>query len=122
MNDPGFAYKKRKNVMVNKKKAQTEYEKTKKLSLDDIENEMESIAMDQDISKVFMNSQRMEMLEKVANFKIKRMQLDIEKEKEVSAASTITVNFTSSKTSDAQDRISKLEQEVIESKGKSNDA
>ena len=109
--------------MVNqKKKAQTEYEKTKKLSLDDIENEMESIAMDQDISKVFMNSQRMEMLEKVANFKIKRMQLDIEKEKEVSAASTITVNFTSSKTSDAQDRISKLEQEVIESKGKSNDA
>ena len=114
--------RKEKKVMVNKKKAQTEYEKTKKLSLDDIENEMESIAMDQDISKVFMNSQRMEMLEKVANFKIKRMQLDIEKEKEVSAASTITVNFTSSKTSDAQDRISKLEQEVIESKGKSNDA
>ena len=33
--------------MVNKKKAQTEYEKVKKLSLDDIENEMESIAMDQ---------------------------------------------------------------------------
>ena len=108
--------------MDNKKKAQTEYQKVKKLSLDDIESEMESIAMDQDISKVFMNSQRMEMLEKVANFKIKRMQLDIEKEKEVEEASTITVNFTSSKTSNAQDRISKLEQEVIEAKGKSNDA
>lgn len=104
------------------RKPSPEYEQTKKMDLDDIETEMENIAMDQDISRVFINSQRMEMLEKVANFKIKKMQLQLEKERDTTQNGIITVNFTSSNTSAQQERIESLDKQVREAKGKNNDA
>lgn len=115
--------KERKTATVKRKKAIEKAEKEiKKLSLDEIEAEMDKLAMTTDMAKVFQCSQRMEMLEKVANFKIKRMQLDIVKQETNKTPQAIKVEFTSSDNATQNDRIEKLEESVKNARGIKNDA
>lgn len=101
----------------------TKKTKEAKLSLDQIEQEMERIAMNSDSATIFLSSQRIDMLEKVANFKIKRMQLDMIKEQSQSQkVEPITVNFTSSKTDEQVKRIAKIEETIKNARGLKEDA
>jgi len=106
-----------------KEKNKKELTKAKKMSLDDIESEMEELARNTDVSKVFMCSQRMDLLEKVANFKIKKMQLEINKEvSKQTSVQPITVNFTSSNNEEQKMRIERIENSVKEARGVKEDA
>lgn len=53
-----------------------EVKKIQKLSLEQIEQEMTQIALTTDLSNFFINSKKMELLEKIGNFKAKRIQIE----------------------------------------------
>ena len=89
------------------------------MSLEDIENEMTKLTLTADISNFFMNSKKIEMLEKVANLKVKRMQLEQaqQSENQETSSDPIKVEFVSARTNDVNERIEKLESEVDDALG-----
>ena len=87
----------------------------KSLSLDEIENEMTAIAMDntQDFLKMMVNEKRLGMLEKVANFKLHRLQVKaLEQTNEPDEVKPLEVKFISSKTNEQMERLERIENQV----------
>ena len=97
--------------------AQTEIVDRKSLSLEEIEQKMIEIATDNtdDIIKAMINEKKICMLEKVANFKIKMIQLKaMEQQNVINAVEPLTVKFISSKTQDQQSRLERIDKEIVE--------
>lgn len=97
----------------------------KSLSLDEIENEMTAIAMDdtQDFLKMMVNEKRLGMLEKVANFKLHRLQVKaLEQSEEPVDVKPLEVKFISSKTSEQLERVQRIENQVKDGRTIKQDA
>lgn len=95
------------------------------LSLDEIEEKMIAIACDDttDFVQMMLNEKRMNMLEKVANIKMHRLQLKaLENQGVVNEVKPIEVKFISANTNDERARIEHIETEVRESRGIKEDA
>lgn len=94
------------------------------LTLDDIENRMVQIAMceSSDIVVNMINERKMSMLEKVANLKLKRLQLKaLENTNTVAEVEPITVKFISANTEEQRSRIERIDDEILkQSKLKQN--
>ena len=95
--------------------------KTKKaskiLSMDEIEEKMMDIASDEtnDPLKIMINEKRLSMYEKIANFKIHRLQLKaLEQAEKVTEIQPITVKFIGSKTEDQVARLERIDKEIQE--------
>ena len=107
--------------MANKKKHEVEIVPDKTMSLDQIENEMEKCCQETEPTKMFFAEKS--MLERLANFKLKKLELDIKRESEVvAAAEPITVEFIDGKTPEQEQRLKKIDEEILRDKGKSQDA
>ena len=97
----------------------------KSLSLDEIENEMTAIAMDdtQDFLKMMVNEKRLGMLEKVANFKLHRLQVKaLEQNEEPIEVKPLEVKFISSKTNEQMERLERIENQVRDGRTVKQDA
>ena len=97
----------------------------KSLSLDEIENEMTAIAMDdtQDFLKMMVNEKRLGMLEKVANFKLHRLQVKaLEQNEEPIEDQPLEVIFISSKTNEQMERLDRIENQVRDGRTVKQDA
>lgn len=109
--------------MANKKKHEVEVVPDKTMSLDQIENEMEKCCQETEPTKMFFAEKKMSMLERLANFKLKKLELDIKRESEVvAAAEPITVEFIDGRTPEQEQRLKKIDEEILRDKGKSQDA
>lgn len=111
------AMKTTKTTKVEVVSSKTVKEKTaKSLSLDEIENEMTAIALDdtQDILKMMVNEKRIGMLEKVANFKLHRLQVKaLEQANEPIEVQPLEVRFISAKTDEQKARLEKIDSEIL---------
>ena len=88
----------------------------KSLSLDELEDEMTAIAMDdtQDILKIMVNEKKLGMLEKVANFKMHRLQLKaLEQSNEPVEVQPLEVKFISAKTDEQKERLERIDSEIL---------
>lgn len=96
----------------------------KSLTLDQIEAEMTELALAEgNLAVVMANSRRIEMLEKVANLKMHRLQLKaLEQQNEIVDVKPITVEFISAKTNDQIARIERIDKEIEESRNIKQDA
>ena len=97
----------------------------KSLSLDEIERLLEEQAQIKCVSltQSQMVNDNMERLEKLANFKLKRLQLKaLEQSNEPVEVQPIEVKFISSKTTAHLDQLEKIDREVRESLGIKQDA
>lgn len=91
------------------------------LSLEDIEKKMVELATDDsnDVLVNMINEKKLNMLEKVANLKIKIMEVNKDKETN-DKAEPITVNFVSSDNETQKERLARIDKEI--SKGVGEDA
>lgn len=111
---------------MQKKRKNTELVAYKKIDLDSIENEMVELVSNASTPKdVFMANQKVDMLTKLAAFKLKR--LEIEAAKQINAIEQqdkpLEIVFVDSKSSEIeQDRIKKLDKSVREGRGIKEDA
>ena len=97
--------------------AETDIVDRKTLTLDEIENKMVEIAMSDsnDPLTTMINEKKIAMLEKVANVKLRRLQLKaLEQQPQPINTEPITVKFVSSKTMDQQARLERIDKEIIE--------
>lgn len=106
------------------KKKKTKLKKlSANLSLDQIENEMTKLVLNTNNKNFFINSKQMEMLDKLAQTKLKRMQIEaqINKDKEEELKpEPLKIEFVSSKTVECVDRVAKIEASI--NNGRKNDA
>ena len=89
----------------------------KSLTLEEIERKMVEIACDDtgdNIVRSMINEKKISMLEKVANLKIKMIQLKSLEQPVVQEAEPITIKFVSSKTVDQQARLERIDKEIVE--------
>ena len=87
------------------------------LSMDEIEEKMMDLASDEtnDPLKVMINEKRLSMYEKIANFKLHRLQLKaLEQAEKVTEVQPITVKFIGSKTEDQVARLERIDKEIQE--------
>lgn len=109
--------------MANKKKQEIEVVQDKKMSLDQIEIEMENCIKETEPTKMFFAEKKLSMLERLANFKLKKLELDLAKKAEtVAITEPITVEFVDAKTPEQEQRLKKIDEEILRDKGKSQDA
>ena len=95
----------------------------KTLTLDEIEQEMVKCLSVQETSKVFLMSQKFDMLQKFAAYKLKRMEIEQSQAVAVQSANEpIRVVYVDSSTEAERKRVEKLEQSVKESRGIKEDA
>ena len=96
------------------------YKEKKPLSLDEIEQQMLEYATDDttDPLTIMVNEKKISMLEKVANLKLKRLQLkELEKSgEEVTDVKPLEIKFVSSKTEEQKARLERIDQEICESR------
>ena len=88
----------------------------KSLTLDDIENKMVQLAMDEttDVLQTMINERKIAMLEKVANLKIHRLQLkELEKQNVIADVKPLEIKFISSKTKEQEERIERIDNEIL---------
>ena len=88
----------------------------KSLTLDDIENKMVQLAMDEttDVLQTMINERKIAMLEKVANLKIHRLQLkELEKQNVITDVKPLEIKFISSKTKEQEERIERIDNEIL---------
>ena len=86
------------------------------LTLDDIENKMIQLAMDEttDVLQTMINERKIAMLEKVANLKIHRLQLkELEKQNVITDVKPLEIKFISSKTKEQEERIERIDNEIL---------
>lgn len=91
----------------------------KSLSLDEIEQKMIELATTETSDPVInmANETKLNMLEKVANFKLKRLQLkELESNKVVEKTEPIKIEFVNSQTEEQQKRLEKIDSEIIGNK------
>lgn len=95
----------------------------KTLTLDEIEQEMMKCLSVNETSKVFLMSQKFDMLQKFAAYKLKRMEIEQTQAIAVQAANEpIRVVYVDSDTEEERKRIEKLDQSVREARGIKEDA
>ena len=96
----------------------------KVLTLDQLEEEMTLLATSEgDVADMMANEIKFNMLEKVANLKLHRLQLkELEKSNEPVDVKPIEVKFISSKTNDNLNRLEQIESSVKESLNIKQDA
>lgn len=89
---------------------------TSKLStLDDIEEKMLELANDDtnDLVRVMTNEKKIAMLEKVANIKMRRLQLqELEKQNMITPVEPIAVRFVNSKSDEQNERLEHTDKEI----------
>jgi len=111
---------------LTKKKSSTKSKNSvKSLTLDEIEEKMMKLACDDtnDVLTLMLNEKKMNMLEKVANIKMHRLQLKaLETQNVVAEVEPIEVKFISARTNNEKARIEHIETEVRESRGIKEDA
>ena len=99
---------------------------SKILSMDEIEEKMMELASEDtnDPLKVMINEKKLAMFEKVANFKIHRLQLkELEKQtQQVTQTQPITVKFIGSKTENQVSRLERIDKEIQEKRGQTPNA
>lgn len=95
----------------------------KTMTLDEIEVEMVKCLSVQETSKVFLMSQKFDMLQKFAAYKLKRMEIEQSQAVAIQQASEpIRVVYVDSDTEEERKRIEKLDQSVREARGIKEDA
>lgn len=95
----------------------------KTMTLDEVEAEMVKCLSVQETSKVFLMSQKFDMLQKFAAYKLKRMEIEQMKEVAVQAANEpLKIVYVDSDTEDERKRIEKLDRSVREARGIKEDA
>ena len=95
----------------------------KTMTLDEIEQEMMKCLSVNETSKVFLMSQKFDMLQKFAAYKLKRMEIEqMSNVVQQNNNEPLQVVFVNSKTDDEKKRIEKLENAVRESRGVKEDA
>lgn len=86
------------------------------LSMDEIEEKMMELASEDtnDPLKVMINEKKLAMFEKVANFKIHRLQLkELEKQtQQVTEVKPIAVKFITSKTDEQVERLERIDRDI----------
>lgn len=110
--------KMRKEVKASRKGA-------KSLTLDEIEDKMIKLAATEtnDVLTLMMNEKKIAMLEKVANFKLHRLQLKaLEQQPQEVDVKPIEVKFINSKTEEQKARLERIENEIKESRHVRQDA
>ena len=89
----------------------------KVLSLDEIEKEMDQLVSEEttDVLQVMINEKRLSMLEKVANFKLHRLQLKaLEQQPQEVDVKPLEIVFVNSDTEEQQARIDRIDNEICE--------
>lgn len=95
----------------------------KTLTLDEVEAEMVKCLSVQETSKVFLMSQKFDMLQKFAAYKLKRMEIEQTQAIAVQQASEpLKIVYVDSDTEDERKRIEKLDRSVREARGIKEDA
>lgn len=104
----------KKEIKENKKMER----KAKLLTLDEIEEMQTDLALACDDTNFFLNAKKIEMLEKIANMKVKRMALEKEQTSNTNVANVkpIEVKFVEANTVDQKQRLERLETKVLENK------
>lgn len=118
-----WAQKKKQNQLKSKKVVTNEVSIPKTMTLDEVEQEMVKCLSVQETSKVFLMSQKFDMLQKFAAYKLKRMEIEQMKEVAVQAANEpLKIVYVDSDTEDERKRIEKLDRSVREARGIKEDA
>lgn len=97
----------------------------KTLTLDEIEAKMMELAtMDtSDVLTLMLNEKKLNMLEKIANLKMHRLQLkELEKQNIVTEVKPIEIKFISSKTPEQEARIERIDNEILNKTTGNNNA
>lgn len=95
----------------------------KTMTLDEVEVEMVKCLSVQETSKVFLMSQKFDMLQKFAAYKLKRMEIEQTQAIAVQQASEpLKIVYVDSDTEDERKRIEKLDRSVREARGIKEDA
>lgn len=98
---------------------------TKSLTLDEIEEKMIELAtQDGDVLQTMMNEKKIAMLEKVANFKLHRLQLkDLEKQPDaIEEVKPLEIVFVDGQTESQQERIERIDNEILSNRTNNNNA
>ena len=99
---------------------------TKSLTLDEIENKMIELAATEtnDVLTLMMNEKKIAMLEKVANFKLHRLQLkDLEKQPDaIEEVKPLEIVFVDGQTESQQERIERIDNEILSNRTNNNNA
>lgn len=104
--------------MKETKQSAKQKKKAEKMSLDAIEDAMTDIAFNSTPKTFFMDKAKIEMLEKVANMKMKKQELELKKEQAALSQVTeteskpITVKFVSADTDEQRERLARLDAEA----------
>lgn len=107
------------NSKVRAKKPSIDIKNAKSLTLDEIEKKMEEIVCSNtdDLTVAIANEKTMSMLEKIANFKLKRLQLkELEKPQDEKKAEPITIKFVNSQDEEQKKRLEQIDKAVLENK------
>lgn len=98
----------------------------KSLTLDDIEEKMIKLASVEtnDVLTLMMNEKKIAMLEKVANFKLHRLQLkDLEKQPDaIEEVKPLEIVFVDGQTESQQERIERIDNEILSNRTNNNNA
>lgn len=97
----------------------------KTLTLDEIEEKMIELAtQDGDVLQTMMNEKKIAMLEKVANFKLHRLQLkELEKQTNVvEEVKPLEIVFVDGQTESQQERIQRIDNEILTNRTNNNNA
>lgn len=96
----------------------------KSLTLDEIEEKMIELAtQDGDVLQTMMNEKKIAMLEKVANFKLHRLQLkELEKQPEEIDVKPLEIVFVDGQTESQQERIERIDNEILSNRTNNNNA
>ena len=95
----------------------------KTLTLDEIEAEMMKCLSVNETSKVFLMSKKFDMLQKFAAFKLKRLEIEALKQQEVvKETEPLQIEIVRADTPEQENRIKKIDEEILAGKGKSQDA
>lgn len=98
-------------------------EQAKNFTLEQIEEEMCALVTTCTNATMFLNSKKIEMLDRIANLKIKRIQIEQSKQalalanSNQTVAEPIKVEFVSPNTTDNVNRIEKLQKDVEDALG-----
>ena len=98
---------------------------SKSLSLDEIEEKMMELINDEstDVLQTMINEKKLGMLEKVANFKLHRLQLkSLEQQPQEVDVKPLEIVFVNSDTEEQQARIDRIDNEIKEKRHIKQDA
>lgn len=106
------------------KKKRTEIVVKKQINLDDIENTMVELITNATTPKdIFVANQKIDMLTKMAAFKMKRLEIEAQKQMAVvTQAEPLQLEIVRANTPEQENRIKLIDEQVLAGKGKNGDA